>query len=172
MAKSWLLVVVGVLVFGSTPFETHARSQDNVANQLVGMWRLVSWTQRLADGTTRQYPSVSYIIYTDTGHMCYVLMNPNRPKWKSGTAPTPDEAVSGMGSNTEFGAYCSSVEVHAKEGFVLHHVEIERVPNNVGTTRKRWFAFEGRNRMSLRIDPPELPSGVVENTLMWERVQK
>ena len=30
----------------------------------------------------------------------------------------------------------------------------------------------GTNRMSLRIDPPELAAPVVENTLIWERVVK
>jgi len=32
-------------------------------------------------------------------------------------------------------AYCALVELHAREGFVLHHVDVERVPNNVGIVR-------------------------------------
>ena len=87
-----------------------ARSEEDVAGQLLGIWRLVSWEQRLADGTTRQAPnSVGYIVYTDTGHMCYVGMNPNRPKWASRT-PTESEALSAI---TGLGAYCGTVEVHA-----------------------------------------------------------
>jgi len=148
----------------------HAQSVDAMAKQFVSMWRLVSRTQRLADGTTRQHPiSVGYIIYTDTGHMCYVAMNPSRPKWKSETAPTSEEALSGI---TGLGAYCATVEIHAKEGFVVHQVEIERSPNRVGLARKRWFTFQGPNRVALRIDTPELNPPVVEDTLIWERVQK
>src|SRR5690349_18968723 len=151
-----------------SPIE-RARAQDEFAAQLLGMWRLVSWEQRLADGTIRQAPnSVGYIVYTDTGHMCYVGMNPNRPKWKSST-PTESEAFSGI---MGMGAYCAGVEVHASEGFVLHHVEIERVPNNVGMVRKRWFTFDGPNRLSLKIDTPELILPIVESTLRWERVTK
>ncbi|PYR56492.1 MAG: hypothetical protein DMF91_21745 [Acidobacteria bacterium] len=154
-------------IFNTTP---HAQSEDAMAKQFVSMWRLVSRTQRLADGTTRQHPiSVGYIIYTDTGHMCYVAMNPSRPKWKSEIAPTPEEALSGI---TGLGAYCATVEIHAKEGFVVHHVEIERSPNRVGLARKRWFTFQGPNRVALRIDTPELNPPVVEDTLIWERVQK
>jgi hypothetical protein len=167
-----LLCIVGLCEVGSAWFETHAQTQDDVsvAKQFVGMWRLVSRPQRLADGTTRQNPvSVAYIIYTDTGHMCYVGMNPNRPRWKSETAPTPEEALSGI---TGLGAYCSTVEIHAKDGFVVHHVEIDSIPNIVGRARKRWFAFQGINRVSLRIDAPELTSPVVEDTLIWERVVK
>ena len=57
--------------------------QDDTAmmKQLAGAWRLVSWTERLADGTTRQVPlSVGYLIYSDTSRMCDTIMNPNRPK--------------------------------------------------------------------------------------------
>ena len=159
-----------LLAFGLLNSMSDAQSQDDIAKQFVGMWRLVSWTERLADGTTRQNPfSVAYIIYTDTGHMCYVGMNPNRPRWKLEAAPTPEEALSGI---TGLGAYCAAVEIHAKEGFVIHHVEIERSPNLVGRARKRWFTFQGQNRVSLRIDTPELISPVVESILTWERVEK
>jgi lipocalin-like protein len=155
---------------------SYAQSQDDIAKQFVGMWRLVSWPERLADGTTRQNPlSVAYLIYTDTGHMCYVTMKPNRPRWKSANAPTPEEALSAFPGSY---GYCATVEIHAKEGFVIHHVEIDTVPNFVGTDRKRWFAFQGPNRVSLRLDKPASPrinsptSPVVESTLIWERVVK
>ena len=118
-----------LMVLGPLNSTSHAQASDDIAKQFVGMWRQVSRPQRLADGTTRQNPlSVAYVIYTDTGHMCYVAMDPNRPRWKSATAPTPEEALSGIGS-TGFSAYCSSVEIHAKEGYVVHHVEIEKSPN-------------------------------------------
>jgi hypothetical protein len=155
-----------VLAFGLLTGPSYA--QDDIAKQFVGMWRLVGWPQRLADGTTRQSPlSVAYIVYTDTGHMCYVNMDPNRPKWKTAGAPTPEEAMSGIKG---FSAYCARVEIHAKEGFVIHHVEIEKTPNLVGVARKRWFTFQGPNRVSLRIDTPELAPPLVESTLIWERV--
>ena len=157
-----------LLAFGVP--NSYAQPENDVAKQFVGMWRLVSWTQRLAAGTTRQDPrSVGYIIYTDTGRMCYVSMNPNRPQWKLEAAPTPEEALSGI---TGLGAYCATVEIHAKEGFVIHRVEIERTPNLVGRARKRWFTFQGPNRVSLRIDTSELTSPVVESILTWERVVK
>ena len=159
-----------VLVLGALSSTSYAQSQDDVAKQFVGMWRLVSWPQLLADGTTRQNPlSVSYIIYTDTNRMCWVAMDPNRPKWKSERAPTESEAISGI---MGFGAYCATVEIHAKEGFVIHHVEIEKVPNRVGLNRKRWFTFQGPNRVALRVDTAELNPPVVESTLIWERVTK
>ena len=147
----------------------HAGADDAIARQFVGIWKLASWEQRLADGTTRQAPnSVGYIIYTDTGHMCYVGMNPNRAQWASKT-PTEAEALSGI---IGLGAYCGTVEVHADEGYVLHHVEIERVPNNIGIVRKRWFIFHSPDQVSLRVDEPELVPPIVQSVLTWERVRK
>jgi hypothetical protein len=168
-----VLVAALGLVGTSAAFpQRNKQLQDDAAmmKQLAGAWRLVSWTERLADGTTRQVPlSVGYLIYTDTSRMCDIIMNPNRPKWKSETAPTPEEAKLGIDGLV---AYCSTVEVHAKEGFVLHYVEIEKSPNVIGRTRKRWLRFEGANRLILRIDPPENTPPVVDSTLAWERIEK
>src|SRR5712692_1952399 len=111
--------IVCLSVSNNAWFETRAQSQDEAGSvkRFVGIWRLVSWQQRLADGTTRLSPlSVGYIIYTDTNRMCYVNMDPNRPKWNLGGkafalgyTPTPEEATSGISG---LGAYCATVEVH------------------------------------------------------------
>src|SRR5688572_5277244 len=119
---------------------SNAQSAADVARQFIGTWRLVSWTQRLADGTTRPDPrNVGYLIYSDAGYMCYASMAANRPHWASETSPTGAEAVATMGA--PLNAYCARVEMRAAEGYVLHHVEVDKVPNIVGRTRKRWFTF-------------------------------
>jgi hypothetical protein len=148
----------------------HDGSSDGLPKQFVGTWRLASWTLRLADGTTRADPkTVAYLIYSEEGRMCYVSMKPDRPKWKSETAPTAEEALSAI---TGLSAYSAAVEVHEEEGFVIHHVDVERVPNVVGRKRKRWFRFDGPDRLTLRVDAAELAPGVVESTLVWERVAR
>jgi len=178
------LAIVGACAVSFYPahnawLEAGAQSRDDaaIARQFVGMWRLVSYQQRLADGTLRQSPlSVGYIIYTDVGRMCYVSMDPNRPMWNMGGkrdplgyAPTPEEASSGIAG---LGAYCAAVEVHAKEGFVLHRVEVDKTPNMIGATRKRWFTFEGPDRVVLSVDPAENNPPVIDTRLTWERVTK
>jgi hypothetical protein len=157
------------LVLGQLNSTSRAQSQDDIAKQFAGMWRLVSNPQRLADGTTRQGSnSVAYVMFdTDAGHMCFVSMDPNRRRWKSETAPTPEERLS---VTRGFGAYCATVEIHAKEGFLVRLYEINQNPNAVGKATKRWYTFQGTNRMSSRIDTPELNSPLVESTLIWERV--
>ena len=51
---------------------------------LVGAWRLVSTEQRLTDGTVRPSPiygpnGTGYLMYSATGRMCVILVNPDRP---------------------------------------------------------------------------------------------
>jgi len=160
-----------LLVFVALSNTSRAQSQDAIAKQFAGMWRLVSNPQRLADGTTRQGAnSVAYAFFdARASHMCFISMNPSRPQWKSETAPTPEEGLSAIRG---FGAYCATIEIHPKEGFILRQYDINQNPNAVGRTTKRWYKFEGANRMTLRVDTPELNLPVVENTLNWERVTK
>ena len=163
-------VVLAIVVAVSAIGDVQAQSGDAIAKQFEGMWRLVSRTQRFTDGTSRLHPvSMAYLIYTDVGRMCYVAMDPNRPQWKSAGSPTPEEALTGI---TGFSAYCASVRIYAQEGVVEHDVDIERVPNIVGRTRKRRFSFQGSNRVTLQIDAKELTAPLVDDTLVWERVTR
>jgi hypothetical protein len=167
MFRKIVLMLVAAFAAGSRP---EAQSTGDVAAQFIGTWRLVSWTQRLSDGASRSDPrNVGYIIYSDAGYMCYSSMAADRTRWKSDN-PTAEEALAAMG--VPYNAYCARVEVHAEEGFVIHHVEVDKSPNMIGRTRKRWFTFQGRDRLALRIDPSELAPPIVESTLVWERVRK
>ena len=160
-----------ILLLGALNNTARAQSQDAVAKNFAGMWRLVSNPQRLADGTTRQGAnSVAYAFFdAHASHMCFISMNPNRALWKSETAPTPEEGLSAIRG---FGAYCAAIEIHSKEGFLARKYDINQDPNAVGKTTKRWYTFQGKNRLTLKVDASELTAPVVDNTLIWERVEK
>jgi len=165
------LVLSAALALCALTNASQAQSPTDAARRIIGTWRLVSWTERLADGTTRPDPrNVGYIVYGDAGYVCYASMAANRTPWKSENRPTPEEALAAM--DVPFNSYCARFEIHADEGFVLHHTEVDKVPNMIGRARKRWFTFQGQNRLALRRDPSELAPPVVESTLLWERVQK
>ena len=133
---------------------------------LVGAWRLVSWDVTQADGSVRRNPmSVGSLMYSDSGRMCGVIMDPNR---KALSRPPADEEIRAVYNGLV--AYCGTYEVDAKAGFVVHHVDLEKSPASVGIVRKRWFTLEG-DRLSLRIDSAELPAGQKESRLVWERVR-
>ena len=160
-----------LLALGQVSSTSRAQSEEDIAKQFAGMWRLVSNPQRLVDGTTREGSnSVGYAFFdANAGRMCFLSMNPNRPQWKLEATPTPEEGLSAIRG---FGAYCATIEIHAKEGFMVRHYEINQTPNAVGRVTKRWYNFQGTDRMSLRVDASELNRPVVESTFVWERVVK
>ena len=162
---------ISLLVLGQFGSALRAQSPNDLARRFAGTWRLVSNPQRFADGTTKENSnSVAYAMFdSNASHMCFISMNPNRPPWKSETTPTPEE---GLSSIRGFGAYCGTVEIHPKEGFIVRKYDVNQNPNLVGKVTKRWYTFQGPNRMSLRIDAPELNAPMVENTLTWERIVK
>jgi hypothetical protein len=96
-------------------------------------------------------------------------MDSRRAKWTPGAPATVADAIA---RNAGYTSYCASVQIHAKEGFVLHHVDMDRNPNIIGTTRKRWFSFQGPDTLRLRIDAAELQGTVKESVLVWQRVTK
>src|SRR5580704_14918928 len=76
MATLALAAALSSGAFAQTP------SDRDVAQRFAGAWRLVSWTERLADGTTRQAATdVGYLMFADGGRMCATLANSKRAPW-------------------------------------------------------------------------------------------
>ena len=147
----WAVLLI-LTLFGG---QSEAQSADAIARQLNGMWRLVSNPQRLDDGTTRQgtngVSGIGYAFFDATGnHMCFLMMTPDRP----------------------LNAYCAILEIHAAEGFMDRRYDINQNPTAVGRATRRWFSFQGPDRMTLRVDAAELTKPVVETLFIWERVTK
>jgi len=169
MRMSTVLAGALATVLGGMANAQSELTNEEALRRFVGVWSLVSWQETLADGTKRRHPvTAGQIIYTGIGRMCAVVMDPNRATWQSMT-PTAEEALAGMNSGV-FYAYCARAEMHAPEGYVLHHALIDKVPNAVGGVKKRWFEFLGADRVLLKIDSAELRAPVVESALVWERV--
>ncbi len=160
-----LLALSGLLVL-------RGQNTSKLRSQLIGTWRLVASTQRLVDGTLRADPQtgpkgIGYIIYTESGRMCVVIGNSERAQWVSAQAPTDKELQNAFDGLV---AYAGTFEVNEGERSVVHHIEVDKVPNSTGTDRKRFCSVSG-NRLTLRAAPP-LPADVTEWTIVWERVGK
>ena len=142
----------------------------NAEKQFVGAWRLVSAVQHMDDGSKRNNPlygpgGIGYILYSDSGRVCVVNIDPSRLQWLKESAPTEAELRSAMKGII---AYAGRYEVNAEQGYIIHHIEVDAVPNRVGSSAKRFFEFTG-NRLILRPEPP-LPAGVTDYRITWERV--
>jgi hypothetical protein len=148
-----------------------AAAAQPATTQLVGTWRLVSATQRMADGHDRPDPDLGpqprgYITYTAAGQVCTMLGSSERPRWVDGAHPTPAEA-SAIFANMV--AYCGTYTLDEAAGVVVHHVELDLSPNRSGTDRKRFFKLSG-DRLELHPAPP-WPAGVRDWTVAWQRVR-
>ena len=135
-------------------------------DKFIGTWKLVAIEDHRPDRTTSRMQlgphPIGYIMYDRIGHMCVQILDPDRPKWAGGEStyrPTEEELRS---TEEGFVAYCGRFEVNEKEKFVVHHVELEFVPNEIGADRKRQYRFAG-NRLELSPSP--------EMKLIWERVK-
>jgi hypothetical protein len=165
-----LLIVLVALLASAQPVRVTAQPPHTLREQLVGTWRLVAAQQRLSDGTVRADPQpgphgVGYIMYDGTGHMCVVLANPDRPAWKAPKSPTDADVRSAFDGLV---AYCGTYETDERAHHVIHHIEADREPGIMGTDRTRLATVTG-DRLILR--PIDLPAGVKEWTVEFERVQ-
>ena len=158
-------IIIAFLCSGTTCAKPPEKT--NLEKQFIGMWRLVSWEKEYTDGSVKQEPrSKSYLIYTDTGHVCWVATDPNRTIWAGEPSQEQKaEAFDGLGF------YCALVELNVDKGFVIHQLEMARSQNAVGIKLKRWFSFDGEDRLLLRVEPSENEPPLVESRLVWERVK-
>lgn len=145
--------------------------KDSPQSKFVGTWKLVSIAVLYPDGRILADPDLGpgakgYLIYDNTGHMCVQVMNPNRFDWRNADNATPQEAKSGVDG---YGAYCGTYEIHENESVVVHHKDLDLVPNSVGTSVARHFRFEG-NRLILRLLGTSRSGQQLGFTLTWERV--
>jgi hypothetical protein len=155
----WIASILSIIA--SEPAFAQTAADEQIARQFVGTWRLLTWTQRMNDGTSRPSPLATkgYLIYADSGHMCALLTNAEKA---ADGSTRPEGGIS----------YCARIQVHAKDGFVEHIVDVATDPTVVGLVRKRWFKFDGADRLTLKIDPADARATPgVESTLVFERVR-
>ncbi|HEY7097278.1 MAG TPA: lipocalin-like domain-containing protein [Terriglobales bacterium] len=151
-----------------------ARGQQSqpIQKALAGTWRLVSATETLRDGKTRPYPDLGpdargMLIYADDGHMCVVLMKPNRPPWRSDEEEATDAEKISAASG--FTSYCGTYKIDEEKHVITHYPKMSFMPNFIGSEQKRPYKLEGK-RLILS---DTVPVGEIERwTIVWEKVSE
>ena len=117
------------------------------AQSIEGRWKLIAAEDLRADGTVARYPwgrTPVGTIVVDRG-WCYVqIMSGDVPAF-TGTAPIGEQMSAMLLSS--YIAYSGACTVDQKEGSVTLKVDAAWRPNYVGTEQKRFFRFEGPNKM-------------------------
>jgi hypothetical protein len=150
-----VLVVVGlgIRVQGGAP--------EGDAQRFVGTWRLVSFEDEGAAGSTTGARPVGLIYYDAAGNMAAQIM-PDRPRPNWTGAPTPEQAKEAL---TGYTAYFGTYTVDEKARTVAHHRSGSLNPSGVGVDAVRRYEFAPGDRLILSpVDRPTL-------RIIWERAQ-
>ncbi|HLG20476.1 MAG TPA: lipocalin-like domain-containing protein [Bdellovibrionota bacterium] len=140
-------------------------------NQLVGVWKLVSY-RLLQKGQKSKQPfgpsPVGYLTYTRSGWMSAVLTATKRKRFRSGKYMDGTVREKAHAFET-FVAYCGPYSVH--HGRVIHHVRGSWFENWVGSRQVR-AAILRRNLLTLST-PPYTVNGHHEFAqLVWKKTEE
>ena len=134
-------------------------------DNLIGAWRLKSWTA-YDDKNNKLYPlginAQGIIIYTDDGSMSATIMNPDQmDHLRDGISM--DSIMMGKGAYFSYaGSYC------VMDGKALHMVEVSLIPEFIGTGQERFFEIEG-NTLTIHSETPLSDGSIVKHILIWQR---
>ncbi len=140
----------------------------DIANQFIGIWSLVQWTSRDADGQeTHPFGEdvIGQILYDPSGNMMVELMKRDRKLFASDNflQGTTEEILSAYHG---FFAYSGTYTIDAEAKAVIHHIEICHFPNWVGHDQIRYYTFSSDE---LKLSTPVI--GTTQHSFLWRRKQ-
>jgi hypothetical protein len=146
------------------------QQSPSIRKELVGTWKLASAFESLRDGKTRPYPDLGsdargMLMYSADGHMCVVMMKPNRPPWHSDEVEATDAEKISAASG--FTSYCGAYEVDEEKHVIVHYPELSFLPNFIGSEQKRPYKLEGKR---LTLSDTVATGEVARWTIVWEKV--
>jgi hypothetical protein len=158
--KLFLAVVTAALGFASA---CPAQSQDDLASQIIGVWKYVSVNNKEVATGKMTYPlgerPNGYIVYTKGGRVVFTVVGDKRPQ-PAGSA-TDAERVSLF--NT-LSAGSGTYKIEGNTGMVTYDSSWHQLWT--GTTQKRTFAISG-NKLTITSAPTKLADG---NEVIFEVV--
>jgi Lipocalin-like domain len=146
-------------------------SQESIASQLVGVWRLVSYTDQ-QEGRNDTFPfgpePQGFLIYTPDGFVSAQLMRPGRSvfqshDWRGGT---PDEYQQ---AGTGYIAYCGVYEVDEEKDTVTHIPSVALVPNLILKGQLRSVTLSADRLTLSTAGIPDATGASVTSRLEWQR---
>jgi hypothetical protein len=137
---------------------------DDVGNQLVGTYRLLSMEHYADDGEVGRPFGDSpegFITYTPEGYMLAIISRPDRAPFREGDilgGSEAEQAAAFLSASSFAGRY------EVRDNQVVHYLEAATFPNWKGTTQARDFELTGTH---LTLYPPKL---LMEGKLRSSRV--
>ncbi|MFF0464557.1 lipocalin-like domain-containing protein [Streptomyces mexicanus] len=140
---------------------------QTLRDQILGAWRLESYTSREASGEVRTPlgpDADGFIIYTPDGYMSAQMMAQGRPTYASGDwlNGAHDELSAAAGG---YLAYSGPFSVDEENRTLQHHIVVSLFPNWLDDTQVRRARLEGD---LLTLSPVDGPGSRV-HTIVWRR---
>jgi hypothetical protein len=142
------------------------------ASDLVGTWRLVTWTSEGEDGvqTPMGERPEGVVVYTADGTMITTIGRAGRP-WIDGTDMHGGPVEQRLEAWSTFIAYSGSFRVDG--GDLVHDVTMSLYPNWVGTSQRRHVTLsEDGSALVLSADPFVVRGRLGTHVLTWVRVRR
>jgi hypothetical protein len=133
------------------------------AMDLLGAWRLESWSFVYDDGRPQEYPlgrdAEGIIIYTPGGQVSATLMRGGR------VAKAPGSEVERAAAFADSFAYAGRYEV--RDATVFHSIEVATNPALIGVTSTRHIKLDGDR---LTLSGPDFAAGTGRTQMIvWRR---
>jgi hypothetical protein len=140
-----------------------------IAKQIIGTWKLVSWTFKNEKGEEIHYfgkNSTGILMYDANGFMNAQLMKEERPRFAS-------DSINGGSPDETFGAFHSYLAYFGRyyeknPGEVTHIVEGSLFPNWLGNEEIRYGRIEGE-RLILSTPPIRAGEAEIVFNIVWQR---
>jgi len=130
---------------------------------LIGAWRLESWSLVYEDGRPSEYPlgrdAQGFIMYTADGHMSAMLARSGRVPFATGGVADKAQAY-----DDSF-AYAGRFAI--RDGAVFHSIEVATNPALAGVTSMRKISLTG-DRLTLT-GPDFVPNVPRHQQIVWRR---
>ena len=167
-------VCIVLLLLSCVPLLSAGPQQDNVAQKLVGAWRLVS-----IEGTDATFHfaydhPTGVIIYDRSGWMSVQIeaKGTRKPFVNGPAGGTSEEKVAAFDN---YISYYGRYTLDLKAQTVTHHLEDSSEPNWRGVNNVRWFEFQDNDHLLL-IPREDGKGGMIDRKnatfkLLWERIK-
>jgi hypothetical protein len=149
--------------------------QGDVANRLLGAWRLVSVE---GNSPVRHVPydhPTGLIMYDRSGWMSVqIAVKGDRKPFANGMGSgTVEEKAAAFDS---YFSYYGTYTVDPKAQTITHHIKNYSYPDGAGLNNVRWFEFQGNDRLLL-IPAEDGKGGTIDRShatykLVWERIKE
>lgn len=153
----------GLMFVASAAFGQSSLGGNN-ANEIVGMWRLISWTGADGKPVWGERPK-GVIAYDASGNFSVQIMpDLPRPNYANLANPTPEEAKVAL---TGYTAYFGTYTVDSAQSTVTHHIKGSIRPSSVDVDYIRKYEFGSDGTVTL---VPIKGGGPIGSRIKWERV--